>query len=198
MNAPVKKQLSHFDSGPKASPDWLKSQKGEMKRSDSQQVDGENFVELKYRNLENAAEGKLASGLGIFSIALGIGEVLMPTKLGELSGIDPKLRAFLPLLGAREISHGIGILAGVKPTTAVWTRVGGDAVDLAFLGAAMAAKNSNKKRLIISTLAVLGVGALDLYCAQKLASRNWSEEDGNPLSPTTVGQPSARAASFAS
>jgi hypothetical protein len=197
MNAPATKQTSNIDQGKKASPDWLKSQKGEGRRKNTQQLPGENFVELKYRSLENVAESKLASGLGIFSIALGIGEVLMPTKLGELTGVDSKLRAYLPLLGAREISHGIGILAGVKPTTAVWTRVGGDAIDLAFIGAAMAAKNSNKKRLIFSTLAILGVGALDLFCAKKLAARTWSENDGNPNAPTTVGQSSARTASFA-
>ena len=198
MNAPAQKQIKNGGIAQKISPDWLKTQTGEGRRPNAQQVSGENFVELKYRSLHNVAESKWAHGLGLFSIALGIGEVLMPTKLGELAGVDGKLRAFLPLLGAREISHGIGILAGVKPTTAVWTRVGGDAIDLAFLGAAMASKGSNKKRLLVSTLAVLGVGVVDLLCAKKLSARTWGENDGNPMAPSTVGQPSARSTSFVS
>jgi len=114
--------------------------------------------------------------------------------VGEMAGVSNRFRTFLPVLGAREIAHGIGILSSAKPTTAVWTRVGGDVIDLAYLGAAFAAKETNKRRLLGATVAVLGVGILDLLCAQKLASRSWSETDGNPMAPTTVGQPSGRRA----
>ena len=78
-----------------------------------------------------------------------------------------------------------------KPTTAVWTRVGGDAIDLASLGAAMADSGTNKRRLGMAAAAVAGVTVLDVICAQKL-SKPWTESDGNPMAPTTVGQPSAR------
>jgi len=39
---------------------------------------------------------------------------------------------------------------------------------------------------------VLGVAALDAYCASKLSSEKWQNVQGNPNAPTTVGQPSGR------
>ena len=176
----------------KRSPDWMKKQNGGMNRTHEQTVPGENFVELKYRSLENIATGKLAKGIGVFSIALGLAEMLAPAQVGGMIGVSNRYRGFLPILGAREVAHGIGILANAKPTTALWTRVGGDVIDLAYLGAAYAGKETNKRRLTGATVAVLGVALLDLYCAQKLSSKSWSENDGNPMAPTTIGQPSGR------
>lgn len=178
----------------KSSPDWMKRKNDQMRRVHQQQVPGENFVELKYRSLDNIATGKLAKGLGAFSIALGLAEILAPHQVGEAAGMSSRFRTFLPALGVREVAHGVGILMNAKPTTAVWTRVGGDAIDLAFLGAAFAAKETNKRRLAGAALAVLGVTLLDVICAQRLSAREWSENDGNPMAPTTVGQPSGRRA----
>lgn len=154
-------------------------------------VPNDNHVELKYRSTRNYSTAAMAKGLGIFSIALGLAEVLMPNQLGELAGVSRSHRKFLPALGLREIAHGVGILQSAKPTTAVWTRVGGDALDLAFLGASFASDQGNKTRLTGATAAVLGVAALDLICAKQLSSQNW-HEGTNPKAPTTVGQSSGR------
>lgn len=151
----------------------------------------DNWVELKYRTADNLTTAKMAKGIGLFSIALGLAEVLMPTQTGALAGLNHKQRSFLPALGLREIAHGIGIMKSAKPTTAVWTRVGGDAIDLAFLVMAFMSNDTNKRRLVGSTVAVLGVTALDVLCAAKLSSQNWDQE-GNPGAPTTVGQTSGR------
>ena len=175
----------------KASPDWLKTTAESDLDQPTERGTDHGVTELKYRTVDNVASAKMASGIGIFSIALGLTEVLLPGQLGGMIGLTEKYRKYLPLLGAREIAHGIGIMKSEKPTTAVWTRVGGDAIDLAFLGAAMADKNTNKRRLGIAVAAVAGVTLLDLLCAKKL-SKPWTESDGNPLAPSTVGQPSAR------
>jgi hypothetical protein len=152
----------------------------------------DNFVELKYRSTQNLATATMAQGIGLFSIGLGLAEVLMPSRIGELAGVAREHRSLLPALGLREIAHGIGILKSAKPTTAVWTRVGGDVLDLAYLGASFVSDSSNKRRLVGATAAVLGVAALDLICASKLSSQNWEEVRTNPLAPTTVGQSSGR------
>jgi len=178
----------------RSSPDWTKTQNGTDERRSKQKVEGENFVELKYRSLENLSSAKLAKGLGLFSIGLGLAEVLIPAQLGEAAGLGRDMKKFLPVLGAREIAHGIGIMRSAKPTTAVWTRVGGDAVDLAYLGAAAMRGDSNKRRLLGAAIAVLGVTAMDILCAQKLSGKQWSESDGNPNAPTNVGQSSGRRA----
>src|SRR5215203_1815264 len=86
----------------------------------------DSFTELKYRSTANYSTATMAKGIGIFSIALGLAEVLMPNQIGELAGISRSHRSMLPALGAREIAHGLGIMRSAKPTTAVWTRVGGD------------------------------------------------------------------------
>ena len=175
----------------KASPDWIKtSTDAEIGPVNEEQPD-HGLVELKYRSVENVASAKFAKGLGLFSIALGLAEVLAPAQMAGLIGLNDKYRPYLPLLGAREIAHGVGIMRSEKPSTAVWTRVGGDAIDLAFLGAAMTDSGTNKRRLGMAAAAVAGVTVMDILCAQKL-SKPWTEADGNPLAPTTVGQPSAR------
>ncbi len=152
----------------------------------------DNFVELKYRKPENLATASLARGIGYFSIGLGLAEIFMPARIGELAGVSRSHRSMLPLLGLREVAHGVGILKSAKPTTAVWTRVGGDALDLAFLGASFATDDSNKRRLVGAMAAVLGVTALDVLCGQKLSSQNWRDHDNNPKAPTTLGQTSGR------
>ena len=192
MSTGTQQTLSDGPAPIKASPDWMKSNGGFEGRNRARAGENENVVELKYRSLENVANGKMAKGIGLFSIALGMAEVLMPGQMAGLIGVSDRYRKFLPLLGAREIAHGVGIMSSAKPTTAVWTRVGGDVLDLAYLGAAFMSHDTNKRRLTGATLAVLGVGVLDLVCAQRLSSDRWSENDGNPMAPTTVGQPSAR------
>lgn len=157
-----------------------------------QEPDSEEYgTELKYRSATNVGTGKLAKGLGYFSIGLGLMELLMPAQVGEMIGVSNRYRAFLPVLGLREIAHGAAILSEQKPTAGVWSRVGGDAVDLAYLGLAFAGKENNKNRLIGATIAVLGVTALDVMCAQALSSEDWGAQK-NPTAPTNVGQPSAR------
>jgi len=184
--------MSDNSMGRRESPDWAKTNYGRDDRTFQADEANSDAVELKYRSVSNVASGKLAKSMGLFSIALGLTEVLMPARLGEAIGVSNRYRTFLPALGAREIAHGLGIMNSAKPTTAMWTRVGGDVIDLAYLGAAFMGKDTNKRRLAGATLAVLGVGVLDLICAQRLSSQQWSEHDGNPMAPTTVGQPSAR------
>ena len=191
------RSLNTGEADAKISPNRVTSDYGVDGSSRERAENGEYFTELKYRSLENIASAKLAKGLGAFSIALGLAEVLMPAQLGEAAGLGNRYRAFLPVLGAREIAHGVGILTSAKPTTAVWTRVGGDAVDLAFLGAAFMSPENNKRRLVGATLAILGVGLVDLVCAKKLSGKTWSDSEGNPLAPTTVGQTSGRRAANA-
>ena len=163
-----------------------------LTQSGFEEMKANSQTELKYRAPANVATEKLARGLGMFSIALGLAEVLAPARVGELIGVSPRFRTVIPALGVREIAHGVGIMMQDKPTEAVWSRVLGDAVDLAYLGAAFTGKENNKNRLLGATIAVLGVTALDVMCAQALSAEQWSDLDGNPAAPTTVGQTSGR------
>jgi uncharacterized membrane protein len=117
-----------------------------------------------------ARSGGGARGLGWFSIGLGLAEVVMPRRVARLVGIedDDAHRNMLFAYGLREIATGVAILTSARPTGAVWARVGGDVLDLAFLGRAMTDDDSTRSRVAAATAAVLGVTALDVLTGQRL------------------------------
>jgi len=121
------------------------------------------------RPRESSSE-KLSRALGWFSIGLGMAELLAPKKVAKLIGVRdgrPVLRAF----GAREIASGVGILSRRQPAGWVWSRVGGDLMDLAVLGSALGSRRSNRGRVASAVAAVAGVTVLDALCARKLSSQ---------------------------
>jgi uncharacterized membrane protein len=120
--------------------------------------------------LRGVSDQGLARFLGWFSIGLGVTEVAAPGFIAKVVGVRPDKSGLIRTLGLREIGHGVGILSQRKPTEGVWSRVGGDAIDLAFLGAALVSPDSKKSRVVAATAAVLGVTALDLLCAEQLSS----------------------------
>ena len=70
----------------------------------------------------------------------------------------------------REIASGVGILSQRRPTGWLWSRVAGDAMDLALLGVALKSPENQKNRLAVAIAMVLGVTALDFACARMLES----------------------------
>lgn len=123
-----------------------------------------------------AYHGKMAPGnedplvrfLGWFSIGLGLTQVLAPGWVASVAGV-PKRRGLMRLMGLRELSSGWGIFAQPRPTGAVWSRVWGDAIDLASLGAAFASPQAKTGRLALAAASVAGIAALDLACARRLS-----------------------------
>jgi len=118
-------------------------------------------------------EEKIARGMGWFSIGLGVAEIMAPRSLAKLIGVRGDFSGLLRMLGAREITSGVGILTGRQPNANwMWSRVGGDAMDLALLGAASRLKKANHGRIALAAAAVAGVTALDAICSQRLSRRN--------------------------
>ena len=191
MSSGTKAALESGITSARSSPDWMEQGSETRTAAIATSDGGQDSTELKYRSPENLASAKLAKGIGLFSLALGTMEVVGAKQLAEAVGLDKNLTKYLPLLGVREIAHGISIMKGEKPTNALWARVVGDAIDLAFIGLAFTSEGTNKKKMAVAAAAVGGVTALDIMCAQKLM-KPWREADGNPLAPTTSGQPSAR------
>ena len=119
---------------------------------------------------ERSAE-QLAVGLGWVSVALGIAELAAPRSVARLIGVrdDDSTVALLRTFGARELGNGLAILARPQEAKWLWGRVGGDALDLACLGAALSVDDTQRGRAALATAAVLGVTALDVLCAQELS-----------------------------
>ena len=113
---------------------------------------------------------KLATGLALFSLGLGLYEVAAAEKLDAALGMKGK-SGLLRFYGLREIGAGVGIfLSQPKPTAWVWARVAGDALDLATLATALGAGNPKRGNVWIAVGAVAGVTALDVWDAMRLSS----------------------------
>jgi uncharacterized membrane protein len=110
----------------------------------------------------------LARGLGWASVGLGLPQLLRPDSVDRAAGVGdgPKQRAVTRFVGVLKLAHAAALLGSSRPSKWVWTRVAGDAVDLATLGRAL--KNHDGKRLgrtIAATAAVGGITVIDLYTA---------------------------------
>ena len=114
----------------------------------------------------------LAKGLGVFSLGLGLTEVVAPRALARLIGVDQSAATpwILRALGAREIGHGIGIFARPK---SVWTRLIGDAIDVAYV--ALAFRDGKRSRLWPAMGALAAVGALDVLATMKMLRSSFGE-----------------------
>jgi len=118
-------------------------------------------------------EEKIARGLGWFSLGLGLAKIVAPGRLAKLIGVRGDHSVLLRLLGARGITSGIGILAGRRPNSNwMWSRVGGDAIDLALLGAAFRQRRPKRNKLALATAAVAGATALGAAFRRRRPKRN--------------------------
>ncbi|MDB5650591.1 MAG: hypothetical protein JWL62_2111 [Hyphomicrobiales bacterium] len=134
----------------------------------------DRHTQRAYERQERRAHG-MAKGLGWFSIGLGVAELLAPreiTRFLGLEGHETLVRSF----GLRELGNGYGLLTAQDPTPWMWGRVGGDAIDLASLSLGIDRENPQRDNVIRAAVAVAGVTALDLYCAQELEACRRIEE----------------------
>jgi uncharacterized membrane protein len=123
---------------------------------------------------------QVSRALGWFSIGLGLAELLAPRRVGKSIGLDNHT-TLLRVFGLREIMSGVAILNQPRCATWVGTRVVGDVLDLAVLGAAFAADGSSKTRIAIAAAGVTGVTIADVLCAEQLAQRYPDEKPNKPI-----------------
>lgn len=125
-------------------------------------------------------------GLGWFSVALGVAELMAPRGLARAVGARrrPALTRFF---GARELVAGVGLLTQADSTPWLWSRVAGDAMDLAFLaGSMVGARASDRARLGGAIAAVAGVTAVDVYAARRASSGERRSAPGSIRSDGSV------------
>jgi hypothetical protein len=120
-----------------------------------------------------SANDRMARGLGYFSLALGLCELLAPHTISGAAGLDGHdglVRGY----GVREIATGVAILQSHDATPWVWGRVAGDVADIATVTAGAKQRTSART---LATLAVLGGAlALDAWCATRLAGEKGGPE----------------------
>lgn len=109
-----------------------------------------------------------AKGVGWFSIALGLAEVVAPEKIAGELGLEDK-KNLVRLYGFREITKGVGILSNRKPAGWVWGRVAGDALDLATLATGLRKDNPKRDNVLKAISAIIGVTVVDVVLARQLS-----------------------------
>ncbi len=117
---------------------------------------------------------RLARNLGWFSIGLGATEILAPALIARLSGAPDSKRSrnVIQTFGAREIAQGMAILSSMpRPAGWMWGRVAGDFLDIGSVAVGMLSKDGSFPRGVLAMTSLLGVTAIDYYCADKLSSK---------------------------
>ena len=130
--------------------------------------DGNGHVQVD-REME-----RLARALGWFSLGLGFAQIAAPSRIARLVGVDDddETIAIMRVVGVREIACGLGILTQPNLTPWMWSRVGGDAMDLALLRRALASPRADQNRVSAATVAVAGIAAVDALCSTRLAAES--------------------------
>ena len=134
----------------------------------------------------------VATGLGWFSIGLGLAELLAPRMLARCLGMRGS-EGLLRFYGLREIGAGVGILLARDAGPWLWGRVAGDALDIATLATGLEEDNPQRGAVMAALGAVGAVTALDIVCAQSLSASaespprqsayDYSDRSGLPRSP---------------
>jgi hypothetical protein len=105
-----------------------------------------------------------AQGLGIFSIALGLTELLAPRALARMTGMQGR-ETLLRAYGLREIVTGVGLLASPDPRPWIWGRVAGDALDLSTLALGAGERPGTTPHRDAALWMTTAVGVVDIACA---------------------------------
>ena len=130
------------------------------------------------RAIRRRDKDSLTRFLGWFSIGLGSAQLAAPKAMCRLvgasgSGAAPTL---MRLMGARELTQGVGILTRPRPTMWVWSRVAGDALDLSLL--LLIAVNNRRARTAFAIANVAAVTLPDVMEALDLGRKQGDPQQG--------------------
>jgi len=119
----------------------------------------------------NEAADRLGRALGLFSVGLGLSQILAPRGVARTIGLqdDDRNRKMMMAFGLREVVTGLGLISRPRSASFAWGRVAGDAMDLAVLGRALTSDRNDHGRVAAALAAVLGVTVLDVIAGKKLS-----------------------------
>jgi uncharacterized membrane protein len=108
--------------------------------------------------------------LGLLSVGLGLAALLAPGPLGRLVGLSGHT-SLLRFVGARELASAAGLLTQKDRTPWLWSRVIGDAMDLALLGTALRPSNPGRGRALGAIGVVGAIAAIDVAASLRETRR---------------------------
>jgi uncharacterized membrane protein len=131
---------------------------------------------------------KTAKFLGWFSLGLGIPQLGAPGSVNRTIGVrdDRESRFWQRVVGVRELAAAAGILPQRRPTEFLWSRVAGDAMDLALLTKAFRSKRESTVRLAAATASVAGIAVVDAFTASRFTVDPDIEKEEGPMHVRTA------------
>jgi uncharacterized membrane protein len=132
----------------------------------------------------------LARFLGWFSVGLGTTQLAAPRALCRLVGAGDRGLAPLVMraMGARELVQGVGILTRTRPTNWMWSRVAGDALDVAAV--AFVGVRNRRARSLGVLASLLPIGVADVNEARYLSQREGEPRSGKRIrKAVTIARP---------
>ena len=127
-------------------------------------------IEKRPPNYIVPAQRPAATSFGYLSWALGITELLMPKLILRWLGVGREMAPLVRAFGLREISSGVGILRRPKDPRYMWSRVAGDALDMAALVVALRGRSYKPNRVVIAFGLVAAITMLDVTMSQRMNS----------------------------
>lgn len=132
---------------------------------------------------------RIAKGLGWFSIGLGLTQLLAPQLLTRTLGLRGR-EGLMRVFGAREIASGMLTLSTEKQA-GMTSRVVGDLLDLAVLGAALGSHNRKRDNAGVALAMTAGLTLIDIAVRKALADthgrrgrpRDYADRSGFPSKP---------------
>ena len=113
------------------------------------------------RSAGRVAQAVNAENLGWLSLGLGLAALLAPRAVGRMTGLGEN-DALLRFIGARELTSGLGLLTGERKGPWLWSRVAGDAMDLAVIASALRLANPGRYRALTTAAVVAAITAADV------------------------------------
>ncbi len=140
------------------------------------------------------ASDRMARSLGWFGIGLGLAELLAPHQVTGRLGVRGR-EGLVRLYGLREILSGILVLS-TETRFGLWTRVAGDAIDIATLLGALRPGNRRGVEVTKALIGVLAITVADLTAASAVTvvrrrgggdRDRYADRSGFPKGPPAVG-----------
>jgi len=110
-----------------------------------------------------------AQTLGWLSVGLGLTALLAPRPLGALTALRERT-PLLRLVGGRELASGVGLLTQRRQIPWLWSRVAGDAMDLALILSACGRRNPARTRSWVTAGVVAAIAAADVTASVRETS----------------------------
>ena len=134
----------------------LEGREGDDSHAPRQEVNRSSHVIRRARR----SEERMGDALGWLSVGLGLMALLAPRMTGRATGLGEHT-ALLRGVGARELMSGAGLLTQRNRTPWLWSRVAGDAMDLALIGPALRKDNPGRGRAFGTLIVVGAIAAMD-------------------------------------